>query len=1116
MLRQQYREALDEISVLMERVKKLESQLDNATRPQYIVPVGVELKDSTTFEKQVLSMGMYGAIESGPTDLASMKIQTKFTGHDMHGEKLDFLSKFPPLILEDVRHRLQKALEEIDNISAYIGRVDSAPSVHGLKGPAQQQKGKKKHSGSSAGKHQQQPNFDFVSILCCTKERNFPKLEHGFNMELLCVMLPSYKKGKKANFVLAIGNRESPVHDVEQDPHKEREVLYTIRMLAHDYAMLHGHACNVHRRNYPDKDVENPLRHVEWHHLMGLIPDARMYEATRPHALFLFPEQVLLHQPVPWPEPTQMVDYPGLNPIQAKVVQSLAHTTARGMFHLIGPPGTGKTTTITQLLLERVRKFPREKILLTAPSNKAIQVVLKRLVDSNNKNEHAVSIAVIGNTKLALPEHEALYASSFADSFITRFKKLRRPYHNVNAVFVVKRELQDLAQDIAKRISHLLTSPGRPVGFDEDSDDNSYDDNEQQTVDTLYALQEKFRTESIQHLWEEEPLHKYISGCISRLCQAAADIESYILRKAHVVFGTLVASGRKSLLRIVKSFDTVIVDEASQALMPATFIPFLYNPARYLLVGDPQQLPATVQADHLRPLGYADSLMLVMQREMGERSSAMMLTTQYRMHPAICKPISDLFYGGKLTTDNSVVNRQCLLKKHIPQQMLLHTLPSAFVDLDSVECRIGDGSTYNTDEAELVVTVVLYLLAQGVQPAQIGVVSGYAAQVALLKSLLVKEERLRPSRIDLTKLAVSTVDGFQGDEKDFMLFSCMRTGTSVGFLSDARRINVAMSRGRHANWVFGQARTLSDARSSIRDFLNWSTDHGRNCSAPFTRTIKAEELLKSMETPRVPPSVPPPLPPRVALSAPSPAPVLVAPVAHLVRENSGLDVPLPSAFARATAENAGTARRQEPLPVRPAEPEPQHNHRRQEGRDHVQDHQEFRYQHYERHEHQQHRRDQEHDNQERRYQQQHRPQREQPLHLQDRHHQQPRQQYQYQYRQPPQPREQRAPPPRHHSRQEEEHSELQSESRSRGAPPLRAPRPSRVTYQVAADAIDDGPTICLQDPILTAAARKPPRNETPAVPRNNNNKKRSANHLEAQEPRSNKKRSHVVYQESYY
>eukprot|EP01032_Pedospumella_encystans_P009962 gene9962-11678_t len=867
MLRQQYREALDEISVLMERVKKLESQLDNATRPQYVVPVGVELKDSTTFEKQVLSMGMYGAIESGPTDLACMKIQTKFTGHDMHGEKLEFLSKFPPLILEDIRYRLQKALEEIDNISAYIGRVDSAPSVNGLKGPAQQQKSKKKHSG--AGKHHQQQhqaNFDFESIQCCTKERNFPKLEHGFNMELLCVMLPSYKKGKKANFVLAIGNREPPPVDVEQDPHKEREVHYTIRMLAHDYAMLYGHACNVHRRNYPDKDVESPLRHVEWHHLMGLIPDARMYEATRPHASFLFPKQVLLHQPVPWPEPTQEVEFCGLNPIQAKVVQSLAHTTARGMFHLIGPPGTGKTTTITQLLLERVRNFPHEKILLTAPSNKAIQVVLKRLVDSNHKNEHAVSIAVIGNTKLALPEHEALYASSFTESFITRFKKLRRPYHNVNAVFGVKRELQDLAQDIVKRISHLLTSPGRPVGFDEDSDHNSYDDNEQQTVDTLYALQEKFRTESIQHLWEEEPLHKYISGCISRLCQAAADIESYILRKAHVVFGTLVASGRKSLLRIVKSFDTVIVDEASQALMPATFIPFMYHPARYLLVGDPQQLPATVQADHLRPLGYADSMMLVMQREMGERSSAMMLTTQYRMHPAICKPISDLFYGGKLTTDNSVVNRQCLLKKHIPQQMLLHALPSAFIDLDSVECRIGDGSTYNTDEAELVVTVVLYLLAQGVQPAQIGVVSGYAAQVALLKSLLVKEERLLPSRIDLSKLAVSTVDGFQGDEKDFMLFSCVRTGNSVGFLSDARRINVAMSRGRHANWVFGQARTLGDARSSIRDFLNWSTDHGRNCSAPFTRTIKAEDLLKSMETPRLPPRVPPPLPPRSHLS----------------------------------------------------------------------------------------------------------------------------------------------------------------------------------------------------------------------------------------------------------
>jgi len=310
-------------------------------------------------------------------------------------------------------------------------------------------------------------------------------------MELLCVMLPNHRKGKKANFVLAIGNRESPAQDVDHDPHKEREVHYTIRMLTHDYVMLYQHACNVHRRNYPDKEVEHPLRHVEWHHLMGLIPDARMYEATRPNASFPFSEQVLLHQPVPWPESTQTaVEYHGLNPIQAKVVQSLAHTTARGMFHLIGPPGTGKTTTITQLLLERVKKFPHEKVLLTAPSNKAIQVVLRRLVDSNYKNGHAVSIAVIGSTKLALPEHEALYASSFVEPFITRFKKLRRPYHNVNAVFTVKRELQDLSQELVKRLSHLLTSPGLPVGCDEDCDDHIYDDDEQQSVDTLNALLE--------------------------------------------------------------------------------------------------------------------------------------------------------------------------------------------------------------------------------------------------------------------------------------------------------------------------------------------------------------------------------------------------------------------------------------------------------------------------------------------------------------------------------------------------------------------------------------------------------------------------------------------------
>ena len=818
-LKRNYRTALDEILALKEKNDELREKIDlqDVIPISFAVPNAMVLKDELPFEKKVLSLGMFGKIRDPPNDFNAINYQ--YDGEDLPGDISDFKAQFGPMIIEEVRSKAASCISKLEksNPPPVVGLVDS------IRFPEEEPHEQRRSRNQSKGKHQ--VNFGFVRIDCTTQKKSFPELKDGFFKELLCVVLPSVDT-KKLNIVFAIGTQE---YDSESKQGEEKFVKYSIMMLEHDFGLLSEHARNVLRKQNPSADFSDPLKRVSWHHITGLIPSARMYEAVSPSAPLLFADQILLQEEVTWPNPRTALELHKLNLIQAEVVQSMACTSDTGLFRLIGPPGAGKTTTSTRLELERIRQFPTEKILSTAPSNKAIQVLLHKVVEMNTED---FAIAVIGTNKNIPAEHESLYAAEFTAPMRKRLRQLYHAARNKRKI-----EFKTIVTAVADSLEHLTdpARPGLPV--------------ERPVREAVMDVTKKFLHYDFSTICNKESLDEHILNCIDDLRDAADCIERFILQRAQVVFSTLVSAGRKNFYKAVPHFDTVIVDEASQALVPATFIPFKFRPKLYLLVGDPQQLPATVQADHLKIKGFADSLMLVMDREMVGSACAKMLTTQYRMSPSICKPISDLFYGGKLVTAESVVNRPCLLQKHLPAHMLLRDAPCAFIDVESIENHIDGGSSSNDEEASVVVKVVKYLLQRGATPGQIGIVSGYSLQVELLQKLLWEENELK-QRNDFADFAVSTVDGFQGDEKDFMLFSCVRTCTSVGFLNDARRINVAMSRGRHANWVFGQARTLRESNSTIRDFLEWTDDGVRNCITPCTREITADALFKSMEAQR--------------------------------------------------------------------------------------------------------------------------------------------------------------------------------------------------------------------------------------------------------------------------
>eukprot|EP01032_Pedospumella_encystans_P016849 gene16849-19203_t len=781
----------------------------------FVQPGTIRLRNQLSFEKKILSLGGEDAINVCNNDFRNINVS--YEGIDMNGDRDEFLSQFGPMIIEEVRSQACDRIAEIGRKNEkYISGKVTATNREADPAPWHQMNNRS--------------DYSFVNLICTSSVNVFPKLDHGFTKELLCVRLSSNSGDlSRVNYVLAIGSRQRS----ERDSGLDGVVRYEVKMLAHDHKFLLDSVRSCNRRDA----VLDALQNITWHHLTGLIPASRMYKATDAGAPFFFTKQILLQQPEMWPLPTTDDGIDGLNTTQLKVVQSIGQTELGGMHHLIGPPGTGKTTTITQLLLERMCHFPEEKILLAAPSNKAIQVVLHKLVEKNTED---YAIAIIGTGKCASPEHNQYYAAEFFTPMIDDLKALRKNSRNWRSRM---EELESILDHVCNRLQHV-TDPSRK-GL-------QVSDVTNQNIRMEIC---EFSSYSLSAVRCAESLKRCISDLIDKMYGAAEYVEKYILERAQVIFSTLVASGRKNFYKIVKRFHTVIVDEAAQALMAETFIPFMFKPARYLLVGDPKQLPATISSKHLKPIGYADSLMYVMQKVMGDSTCAQMLTTQYRMHPSISKPISDLFYDGLLVNDDSVVNRSCLLQKHLPAHMLLHGVSCAFIDLDSAERRYDEGSICNPEEAALVVKVVLFLLDHKVEPHQIGVITGYTQQATLLK------KKLHEARPSLHGLTVSTIDGFQGGEKDFMLFSCVRTSESVGFMKDERRVNVALSRGRYANWVFGQARTWRMSNSPLQRFINWIEDGNRNCLSTRAVVVEASALLDSMREP--PSSVSPP-----ALSSP--------------------------------------------------------------------------------------------------------------------------------------------------------------------------------------------------------------------------------------------------------
>ncbi|GLT85964.1 hypothetical protein SLE2022_041290 [Rubroshorea leprosula] len=320
-------------------------------------------------------------------------------------------------------------------------------------------------------------------------------------------------------------------------------------------------------------------------------------------------------------------------------------------------------------------------------------------------------------------------------------------------------------------------------------------------------------------------------------------VRATILDEAVIVFSTLSFSGSAVLTKINSGFDIVIIDEAAQAVEPATLVPLASGCKQVFLIGDPVQLPATVISPIAEKFGYGTSLFKRFQRA---GYPVTMLKTQYRMHPEIRSFPSKEFYNEVLE-DGSDVQDQTTRDWH----KFRCFGPFCFFDIhEGKESQpSGSGSWANEDEVEF--ALVMYhkfitMFQEVKSSSQLAIISPYRHQVKLFQERFQDTFGVESGKV----VDIGTVDGFQGREKDVVIFSCVRANKSsgIGFVSDFRRMNVGITRAKSSVLVLGSASTLR-RDEHWKNLIESAEERGCffKVSRPFVSFFSDENLESMME-----------------------------------------------------------------------------------------------------------------------------------------------------------------------------------------------------------------------------------------------------------------------------
>ena len=454
--------------------------------------------------------------------------------------------------------------------------------------------------------------------------------------------------------------------------------------------------------------------------------------------------------------------FPWLNPTQERAVNEVLWAKDVAIVH--GPPGTGKTTTLVEAINETLMR--ESQVLVCAQSNMAVDWISEKLVD------RGINVLRIGNPT---------------------------------------------------RVNDKM------LGFTYERRFESHADYPQ-----LWAIRKAIRELRKNRKKGSENYHQKMDRLKSRAAEIELRINAELFGEARVIACTLVGSAHH-LLEGMK-FGTLFIDEAAQALEAACWIP-MRRASRVILAGDHCQLPPTVKSIAALRAGLGKTLMERIAENKPEVVT--LLKIQYRMNDEIMRFSSDWFYGGKVESapqikyrsvldydhpitwiDTSNEENQITIEGEDAPEDSVSTSSSVSAanqnsDLNFKEQFVGESfGRINKAEAELtLLTLAEYFTKIGKQRVleeriDVGIISPYRAQVQYLKKLIKKYEFFKPYR---RLISVNTVDGFQGQERDVILISLVRSNDEgqIGFLKDLRRMNVAMTRARMKLIILGNKDTMT-------------------------------------------------------------------------------------------------------------------------------------------------------------------------------------------------------------------------------------------------------------------------------------------------------------------
>ncbi|XP_010917856.1 uncharacterized ATP-dependent helicase C29A10.10c [Elaeis guineensis] len=472
--------------------------------------------------------------------------------------------------------------------------------------------------------------------------------------------------------------------------------------------------------------------------------------------------------------------------------------------------GTGSIDEVLQGMDQNLfrtlpKLCPKPRMLVCAPSNAATDELLARVLDrgfiDGEMKVYRPDVARVG------VDSQTRAAQAVSVERRTEQLLLKARDEIIGWMHQLKIREQQFSQQIAhfQRELNVAAAAGRSqgsVGVDPDvlaARDHSRDVLLQNLAAAVEG-RDKVLVEMSRLLILES---RFRAGSSFNMEDARASLEASFANEAEIVFTTVSSSGRKLFSRLTHGFDMVVIDEAAQASEMAVLPPLSLGAARCVLVGDPQQLPATVISKAAGTLLYSRSLF---ERFQQAGCPTMLLSVQYRMHPQIRDFPSRYFYQGRLTDSESVAN--------LPDEIYYKdTLLQPYIFYDIMHGREshrgGSVSYQNIHEAQFSLRLYehlqKFLKANGVKKVTVGIITPYKLQ---LKCLQREFEEVLNSE-EGKDIYINTVDAFQGQERDVIIMSCVRASNhGVGFVADIRRMNVALTRARRALWVVGNANAL--------------------------------------------------------------------------------------------------------------------------------------------------------------------------------------------------------------------------------------------------------------------------------------------------------------------